>query len=269
VLAEIPVRGEPGRDHVAATDGAVWVASGGLLERIDPTRNAVVVEIEIPGSSVSAIVADETAVWVVAIVHGTDGDTGVLVRVNPTTNQVVAQIPLGDQVTGYGDQVKLGAGSVWVLGVRWIEEEDAEYGSDLIRIDPTTNEIAARIPIGGFSMVIAGDEVWVRYPADGVFDERRERWLYTRVDAATNEPSEPFELPVGGLQLVTREALWSIDYDYGGNGYVRMFRLDPETFRVEAQSEPIRSLMSHAVIDPWSRTAWVSAVRTIVRIDIS
>lgn len=37
-----------------------------------------------------------------------------------------------------------------MLGVRSFEKEDAEYGSDLIRIDPATNAIAARIPVGGF-----------------------------------------------------------------------------------------------------------------------
>ena len=106
-------------------------------------------------------------------------------------------------MAGYEDEVILGAGSVWVLGVRWFEEEDAEYGSDLIRVDPATNAIAARIPVGGFHMVMGADEVWVRFIADGVFDTYGERRLWTRVDVRTNEPSEPFEFEADGLKIVT------------------------------------------------------------------
>lgn len=160
----------------------------------------------------------------------------------------------------------LGAGSVWVLGVRWFEAEDAEHGSDLIRVDPATNQVAARIPVGGFHMVMGTDEVWVRFPADGAFDRSGERWLWTRVDVRTNEPSEPFEFEDHGLRLVTPDALWSVGYDE--HELVRVTRFDPETLEVEARSEPIRSYFHDAVIDSASGTVWVSAVWSVVRVDI-
>jgi hypothetical protein len=189
IVAEIPVDRGPSRKQIAATDDAVWVASHGLVQRIDPATNAVVARVEIPGRDISAITADATDVWAVTI---DPSSGGVLVRVDASTNDVAAEIPLGRQITGYEDEVELGAGSVWVLGSRWIEQRNAEYGSDLIRVDPSSNDLVARIPVDDFHMVVAEDAVWVRFPGDGVFDETDERWLWTRVDVATNDPSEPF-----------------------------------------------------------------------------
>ena len=266
IVAEIPLQETPWRKRIAATDDAVWVASSGVLERIDPATNTVVARVELPDRSISAITADDAAVWAVTI--GDDGGqpTGILVRVDPATNVIAAEIPLGPQVAGYEDEVVLGAGSVWVLGVRWFEEEDAEYGSDLIRIDPATNAITARIPVGAFHIVMGTEEVWVRFMADGVFDTYGERRLWTRVDVRTNEPSEPFEFEDEGLRLVTPDAVWSVGYDKQQD--VRVTRFDPQTLDVEARSEPIHSLFTDAVLDPASRTVWVSTVWSVVRLDI-
>jgi hypothetical protein len=209
-------------------------------------------------------------VWAVAITRPSDeaGEwTGNLVRVDTATNEAVAEIPLGPQVAGYEDEVMVGAGSVWVLGVRWFEKEDAEYGSDLIRVDPATNGIVARIPVGGFHMVMGADEVWVRFIADGVFDTYGERGLWTRVDLRTSEQSQPFELGTDGLRIVTPDALWSVGYDDEQHN-VRVSSLDPQTLEVEARSDPIRSLFTDAVLDPASRTVWVSAIYSVVRLDI-
>jgi DNA-binding beta-propeller fold protein YncE len=265
IAAEIRLRHTPWRDRIAATDEAVWVASSSLLERIDPATNTVVASVELPDVSISAITADDAAVWVVTIADDGGQPTGTLVRIDTATNEIAAEIPLGPEVAGYDDSVMLGAGSVWVLGVRWFEEEDVEYGSDLIRVDPATNAIVARIPIGGFDMVMGTDEVWVRFPADGMFDGP-ERWLWTRVNVLTNEPSEPFEFDDPGLRLVTPGGLWSVGYNEQQN--VRVTRFDPETLQVQARSEPIRSYFTDAVLDPASGTVWVSAVWSVVRLDI-
>jgi len=160
----------------------------------------------------------------------------------------------------------VGAGAVWVLGVRWSPEGDVEHGGDLIRVDPETNTVAARIPLGGFHVAAGADEVWVRFPADGAFDGPDERWLWTRVDARTNQPSPPFEFEAAGLDLVTPEVLWSVDYDE--EEHVRVTGYDPRTLDVVARSEPIRSYFHDAVIDPVSRTVWISAIWSLVRVDI-
>jgi hypothetical protein len=187
------------------------------------------------------------------------------------TNAVAAEIPLGPQITGYEDQVRIGDGSVWVIGATWIPRDDAEYGSDLIRIDPSTNRIASRIPVGGFSMVVASDAVWVQFPADGVFDASPdERWLWTKVDLLTNEPSKSFAPDVRGLELVTPDALWSVGYDESDpQQRVGVTRFNPRTFEVESRSGPIAPVFHDAVIDPATATIWVATLDGIVRLDVT
>lgn len=115
-------------------------------------------------------------------------------------------------------------------------------------------------------MVMGTDDVWVRFPADGVFDQSSERWLWTRVDVFTNEPSDPYEFDDRGLRLVTPEALWSVGYDE--QEHVRVTRFDPDTLQVVARSEPIRSYFTDAVLDVASGTVWISAVHSLIRVDI-
>jgi hypothetical protein len=229
VVAEIPVERVPSRGRIVATDGAVWIAEGELLERIDPTTDAVAARVALPGRA-SAMAADASAVWVVTVGDG----GGTLVRADPAADAIVAEIPLGPEIAG-DDEVVVGAEAVWVLGVRWSPEGDVEHGGDLIRVDPETNTVAARIPLGGFHVAAGADEVWVRFPADGAFDGPDERWLWTRVDARTNQPSPPFEFEAAGLDLVTPEVLWSVEYDE--EEHVRVTGYDPRTLDVVARSD--------------------------------
>jgi hypothetical protein len=272
IVAEIPVRETPWREHIAATADAVWVASAwgsAGLERIDPSTNTVAGRVSLPGRFIVAIAADAEAVW--ALVGVQDGDTfsTTLFHVDPDDNQVLADIPLGAETTEA--QIRIGAGAVWILGSSLLPD-DTQEGGDLIRIDPLTSSVVASIPVHGFRMAVGAEDVWVSHPADGILDgkgivdEHGDRWLWTRVDARTNEPSEPFELDALGLRLVTSEALWSVDYDEQES--VRITRFDPETLEMEARSEPIEWLFHDAVIDAESGTVWISAVYSIFRGDI-
>ena len=268
ITAEIRVQETPWRRRIAATSDAVWVGASDVIERIDPATNKVVASVDIPGRSATAVAVGEESVWVTAVVDRSDQgqqNLGSLLRIDPMTNDIVADIPLESHVTGWEDQIVLGAGSVWVLGTR-LTGLDTERGGDLIRIDGSTNRIVATVPVGGLHMVMGEDEVWVRYAEDGAFDEPDERWLWTRVDTETNQPGEPFEFDDRGLRLVASDALWSVDYDK--QSHVRASRLDRETLEVTSQSEPIRGLFHDAVVDPASRSIWVSGTEGIVRIDV-
>jgi hypothetical protein len=119
-------------------------------------------------------------------------------------------------------------------------------------------------------MVSSPDGIWVRSPVDGLFDgvyadERPERWHWTIVDPATNEPSEPFTFDAP-LALVTPDLLWAAGYDEQDRGRVSSY--DRRTFELVSRSEPIESLFHQAVIDPMSRTVWFSAIHSIYRVDI-
>jgi sugar lactone lactonase YvrE len=260
IIATIPVPA----GSVVATNDAVWVTGEGL-HRIDPSTNTIIADVAMPGG-VSAIVATDGGVWAVVIGPSSEG---ALVRVDPATNEIVAKIPLGSEITGYQDQVLVGAGSVWVLGVRWNgkDEGSEEYGGDLIRVDPSTDQVVDRIPVDGFQMAVGDDAVWVKFPQDGVFDSSDEQWLWTKVDVSTDEPSAPFRLDAGSLDLITPEALWSVDYDDADR--VRVARFDPNTHELQARSDPIPSYFSGAVIDPTTGSVWISTMETITRVDIA
>lgn len=263
IVATIPVNEGPQRKRIVATDNAVWVGSTGLLQRIDPATNAVVASVDLSGRAVSAITADGLDVWAITIASS---GGGMLVRVDQRTNEIVAETPLGVQITGYEDEVRVGGGSVWVVGVTWNQERDTEYGSDLIRIDPATNAVSARVPVGGFSLQVGAEDVWVRFPVDGAFDSGDDRWRWVMIDFATLEASPPFELDYVP-RLITEHDVWTVDYDAQGNP--RVSRYDLQTLELVSRSEPVRSPYTDSVIDPVSKTVWISALDGVVRLDIS
>ena len=274
IITEIPISGPTFRHRVAATDDAVWVASttSGLVERIDPFTNTVVASLDL-GGTVTAIAADDSALWAVTIEDRSNSglqNTGRLLRIDPETSEIVAEIPLGEAATGYEDTLMLGAGSVWMLGPRLVGE-DTEKGGDLIRVDPDTNRVETTIPVDGFTMVLAQDQesIWVRSPQDDVFNQAGETWVWRRVDAVTNEVSAPFRFPSredGGLQHVSDTALWAVGYD--SQDWVRVTRFDPGTLEVVARSDAIRSLFTDGLFDRANGTVWITTLDRIVRVDI-
>ena len=277
IVAEIPLEGGSpwSGGRIAATDQAVWVTGDHEVVRIDPATNEVAAVVELVDRGIAAIAADATAVWALTTVPASDGGgefAGRLVRIDPRSNAIVADIPLGSYPVGLDNELRLGAGSVWLLGVRFSEAESAEYGSDLLRVDPATNTIVARIPVHGVHMAVGPDEVWVRFPADGVVDDPDDTWLWTRVDVSTNQPSPPFAFDDAtvrhkGLRLVTPEALWSVGYDDQDD--VRVTSFDPATLDVWARSAPIDHSFHDAVVDPATRTVWIATGEAIIRLDIA
>jgi len=64
-------------------------------------------------------------------------------------------------------RVVLGAGSVWVSGYRWSDHIRSSRGGMVIRIDPATNDIAARISLGDVAtdgILVSHGLVWVAVP---------------------------------------------------------------------------------------------------------
>ena len=99
-------------------------------------------------------------------VSGGGGDAWVddrwgerLLRIDHRTGQVAARLSVQGRLA-----VAQGAGSVWVL------QSGGGYGrglrGPLLRIDPRTNRVIARIPLPalGFGVVVADDGVWVWGP---------------------------------------------------------------------------------------------------------
>jgi DNA-binding beta-propeller fold protein YncE len=141
------------------------------LYRIDPKTNAVTGSVEV-GYLPTALAADADGVWVAnrracdEITDCADSEhpgtvdlpgpptQSCVTRIDPQTLQVVSVVELRSPV-----EVALGAGAVWVI------DRPAPGKSSLVRIDPSTNAIVARVPLnGGFDtpkVSVLNGVVWV------------------------------------------------------------------------------------------------------------
>ncbi|MDP9206482.1 MAG: hypothetical protein M3P12_13680 [Gemmatimonadota bacterium] len=201
LAATIDVGGPPSA-ITAGTDG-VWVlvgADGGAshveLVRIDPSSNQVDQRLAIP-SSATSLVDGAGSLWVTAGSAGTDT---MLLRIDPATGSTIASIPVDGEVR------TAGAGAIWAVGASrhgssaivkidpdtnhvaaiavpttatavavdgdsvWVLESDASGNavgpSELLRIDPQTNQITATIPVDASAGLLAagGGSVWLERP---------------------------------------------------------------------------------------------------------
>jgi hypothetical protein len=173
VTERIPVDGLP--EWVAMGDGSLWIGLPSAVQRIDPETGQVVAEIRGAGGPLTITGG---SVWAVA--SGTS-----IARIDPSTNQIVATVAL-DLLGGYIIAGPVGTGDgVWVIAALDSDAAGMATGQ-LLRIDPNTNSVVARIDLAVASSALAvGDgAAWVaRWGAD--------RTYLTRIDAGTNRADVP------------------------------------------------------------------------------
>jgi TolB protein len=268
VLATTSLEADPW--YVATGGGAVWVGfpRSSMVQRVDAATNEVTGQIQLPGDGVSAIAADDQAVWVEVIQDRSDlGQQNIasLLRIDPQTNQIVATIPL-EGMSGYDDEIAIGAGAVWVAGVN-LTGPSEERAADLLRIDPTANTISVALSVGAFSVRTGADAVWVTSPADGVNNSlhKPEAWVAQEIDPTTNLVSEPIPLPgnVSGVLAVTADGVWFSGYDDEGLIYPVRF----SEGRFDASLPPVDSIYTDMVFDDAFDTIWLAAVSGLEWID--
>jgi hypothetical protein len=229
VSAVVPVGEDASIGGVAVGEGAVWVAGwdagGSFVWRIDPERNEVVATIPVAGAH--GVAAGEGAVWAVGgtCVEPLPEDPDVcrldpwVARIEPRSNELVATIPLDPSpgarsadLEPSASWVAAGEGGVWV-SVSW----DAWTG-EVMRIDPRTNEVVARIDTRGHAgeVAVGAGAVWVL--SDPAFtDASFGRASLHRIDPGTDAiAATPLreELPmIGGNAIaptmaVGEDAVW-------------------------------------------------------------
>jgi hypothetical protein len=265
---------------VAAGAGGVWTAGATCLgphpedpdvclteprvSRIDPDSERLVATIRVPrpagvppdSAQPSAVAMGEGAVWVAVSWTALEGE---VIRIDPSTNTIAARIPTG----GYVGDVRVAAGSVWVLSHREYTDETKVRGASLLRIDPARNSVVAT-PIrdeltflGGAQIEIppvmaAGeDAVWITSPSAA------KPTLAFRVDTETNEVARE-RLPVERFYPVAVEAgaVWFIGAT--GRGFT-LERLDPRTLEPTVVTKlPIYAV--RAVLDPTTDTFWTGSL---------
>ncbi len=185
---------------VAFTDGAVWVTQRATnsIAKIDPATNTLVESIKLPNIPY-ALAADGDTLWISSF------EGNVVMRLDLDTRKITSIYvanPLG---------ITVGGGAVWTVGHRV---------GDLVRIDPATNEVTAKIDLSlpppepgaqPEEVIFAEGSVWVANNGGGTV---------SRVDSITNEiiatirfkkGHRPFRLGLGGgfIWVTLREQIGS------------------------------------------------------------
>jgi hypothetical protein len=175
VVGPVLAVGKPGYGvtGLAVGQGGVWVGGwdrrGGLVKRLDPHSGEVMGTVRLPhGGGPTAVGAG--AVWTAGVncvgLHPDDPDVCVteprFARIDPASGRVAASAtiprpPGTGPDSAHVSAVAAAEGAVWVA-VSW-----DPWTGEVLRIDPHTNAIRARIPTGGSTgeMRVAAGAVWV------------------------------------------------------------------------------------------------------------
>jgi hypothetical protein len=207
--ARIALAGRPYTVVTAA--GAVWVADGNRVDRIDPASNRITKSISV-GSGRACIGAGPAGLWVC------DFEDGTVARLDPATGtlgpKIAVQLP---------EFIAVGANDVWVASPRT---------ALVTRIDPATNRVVASVD-GGKSpsqLVATPSAVWV--PNDQSFFDTASTAtdrLVTRLDPATNTLAAVVDAHVyngsyARQAIVVAGEIWVMDDNAG-----EIFVIDPAT----------------------------------------
>jgi hypothetical protein len=224
-LAWLSTLGErPGHESVAGDHGRLAVNGHVALE---------------PG--VTDLAFHDGSVWVA-------GAGGVVTRVDAKTDAITARI----DVAGIGDhgRIAIGEGSVWVTAP---ELRDDGTRGNLVRIDPSTNEIVATIHVGGpiSGLGIGGGWVWVTRPEAGP-------GTLFRVDPDTDRVVDHHSVGVSpGRPIYAYGYVWVASTD----AIVSVSKIDPASGKVVAvvDTPPVQSSGDGSL--------WAVGDDSIVRLD--
>jgi streptogramin lyase len=237
---------------VAVGEGAVWVTSHVGLYRIDPASGEATNVL--PHDYLFRVATGHDSVWL------TTGGDGRVLRFDPATNEITVEMVLHD---GPVTSLAISPDGVWVSA-----------STSLERIDPTTNDVTARVRHqGSFGEIAFGEgDLWAVAGAgrDG------EVW---QIDGATAEIER--EIPV------ENPSFWNeIDAEAGsiwvttspvargsGEPLVRLYRIDPSTGHVTGAvplgESPPGGSVSYSSLTADEETVWVQVEfdSTVARID--
>lgn len=185
------------------------------------------------------------SVWVGSSLHRT------LVRINPATNETLATISLGTGASG----LAVGEGAVWAVGGGDAANGPLAGEAFLMRIDPRTNTVSARLPLeGAYGVAVGRGAIWVASARDHLW----------RVDPARMEVTARIAIdqPLG--VAATADAVWVT----GGRGAEMVERVDPSRNVVTASIATGRSSGAVATVAIGTQLVWVgSGDGTVTGID--
>jgi hypothetical protein len=268
VFARAPVRGSP--FYIAAGRGAVWVTGnstrrGDVLQRIDPVARRVVASVQLPGRFAGPIAVGHRSVWVIATNH--DVTRQWLVRIDRATDRVARSVLLGAVRPWYVEDLDVSEGVVWLLATR--VGRVRQLPGDVLRFDPRTNRITARIKARALGMEVGSGGLWITACLDCRHRPRTD--FAQRVDTRRNRPVGPRTAVRGvsfGPLFVARDRVW-----FGGYGPSEdpiAFNLDSESGQIERFLRVGRFSYSGMALDSHERTLWVArAAGGVLRVDLT
>jgi len=296
----IPVGASP--HDVAAGEGAIWVSVGSgsqsqpdAVLRIDPASNQVQARIEVD-EALQNLVVGGGFVWGTFVKgDGVGPDASSLVQIDARTNRVEAV------VSSFGGPTAFGAGTLWAIASA---EGEART---LVRLDPTTREIVAAIPLDvvPWGVSVGDGAAWV-LPLEGdailkvdvrsnevvaSFQVPREGSVYPpvagdgvlwvpvvtpdfravvlRLDLSTGESiGDEISIPAASPFGLAEGRLWILN-ERGG-----VWGLNTETLQVDQSvfyGDPPRqtAVERSAVVDPQAEAIWIASYRdSVVRVDL-
>jgi len=194
-------------------------ATGGKLFRIDPAANVLNAILSLDGNPRGLAVAED-AVWVAL-------GNGKIARVDPAINQV--SVVIGPGAGSFPEDVVVGAGAAWVADT-----------TAVLRIDPTTNQIVARIPTGAFpsDLAVGENAVWVANQGDGTL---------ARIDPNTNQVATTIK--VGDFVTSVVAGAGAVWVGATASNGAFLARLDPTTGQV-VSTLPIDGGVSDLAVIP-------------------
>jgi len=184
VVATVPVGPAASEGGIAASPEGVWLVTDtkGILSEIDPAKNAVVAQVDVPPNS-AGVTYGEDLVWV------TSPESNTLTGVDTKTNHVVRSVRVGP-----GPRfVTTGAGSVWTLN---------QGDGTVSRVDAKTGKLLANIDLGvpgtGGEIAFGAGHVWAT-----VFEIP-----ISEIDPATNTVIKQWFGPGGDSIRVAHGSVW-------------------------------------------------------------
>lgn len=220
---------------LAADADGVWIASNGRIDKFvrgesDPVVSAT------PDAPCGVAAVDFNAVWIA------DCKERAIHRINRFDGNRVALIRTGLADSSGLLRLATGAGSVWVL---------SDAAGELVRVDPRTNAVSARIAVAtdSFAAAFGFGSLWITNSRANTVQ---------RINPRTNRVVATIAVGPSPGPLATGEgAVWILDR---GDGSVT--RIDPDINAVAATIETDAS-GTGSDIDAGGGRVWVRGSRTL------
>jgi len=210
VQAVVSAPGFP--DWIAAGYGFVWLGNGHAIERIDPKTNKPAGYIARGTQPCEGLATGFGSVWTV------DCSSKKLLRVDPVSGTITARIVLPGTAPDGEGYITADTAAVWVP----VTQPNGLDGG-LLRVDPSTNQIAAtiKLPYDSSGAAAGFGAVWVTSAATSTID---------RIDPATNAVSARVKVHATPRFIAAGEGgVWSLNQHDGSVSHI-----DPATSRVVA-----------------------------------